>query len=43
MSIEAIENIDVEELLQLEKDKKYRQLKEALLELNEVDIALFFE
>ena len=43
MSNEAMENIDVEELLQLAKDKKYRQLKEALLELNEVDIALFFE
>ncbi len=43
MSNEAMENIDLEELVQLAKDKKYRQLKEALLELNEVDIALFIE
>ena len=43
MSNEAMENIDLEELLQLAKDKKYRQLKTALLELNEVDIASFIE
>ena len=43
MSNEAMENIDLEELIQLAKDKKYRQLKEALLELNEVDIASFIE
>ena len=43
MSNETMENIDFEELLQLAAEKKYRQLKEALLELNEVDIALFFE
>ena len=39
MSNEAMEHIDFEELVQLAIDKKYRQLKEALLELNEVDIA----
>ena len=43
MSNEAMEHIDFEELVQLAIDKKYRQLKEALLELNEVDIALFIE
>lgn len=43
MSNEVMENIDLEELVQLAKEKKYRQLKEALLELNEVDIALFIE
>ena len=43
MSNEAMEHIDFEELVQLAVDKKYRQLKEALLELNEVDIALFIE
>ena len=43
MSNEAMEHIDFEDLVQLAIDKKYRQLKEALLELNEVDIALFIE
>ena len=47
MSNEIMDNFDmdelVEELLQLVEEKKYRQLKAALLELNEVDIALFIE
>ena len=47
MSNETMENFDmdelVEELLQLVEEKKYRQLKQSLLELNEVDIALFIE
>ena len=47
MSNETMENFDldelIEELLQLVEEKKYRQLKAALLELNEVDIALFIE
>ncbi len=33
----------MEELLKLAEEKKYRQLKVALLELNEVDIATFIE
>ncbi len=43
MSNEAMESIDFEALVQLAKEKKYRQLKEALLEMNEVDIAQFIE
>ena len=43
MSNEAMEGIDFEALVKLAEEKKYRQLKEALLELNEVDIALFIE
>ena len=43
MSNEAMETVDVEELLKLAEEKKYRQLKDALLELNEVDIASFME
>lgn len=43
MSNEAMENIDFEELLKLAEEKKYRQLKAALLDLNEVDIAAFIE
>ena len=43
MSNETVESIDFEELFQLASEKKYRQLKDALLELNEVDIALFME
>ena len=47
MSNETMDNFDmdelVEDLLKLVEEKKYRQLKEALLELNEVDIALFIE
>ena len=47
MSNETMENFDldelIEELLELVEEKKYRQLKAALLELNEVDIALFIE
>ena len=39
MSNEVMENEEKEELLKLAEEKKYRQLKEALLELNEVDIA----
>lgn len=43
MSNELMENVDFEELLQLANEKKYRQLKEILVEMNEVDIALFIE
>lgn len=43
MSNEAMENIDFEELIKLAEEKKYRRLKAALLELNEVDIAAFIE
>jgi len=47
MSNETMDNFDmdelVEDLLKLVEEKKYRQLKESLLELNEVDIALFIE
>ncbi len=43
MSNETMENFDLEELLELVKTKKYRQLKEALFDLNEVDIALFMD
>ena len=43
MSNEAMESIDFEALVELAKEKKYRQLKEALLEMNEVDIAQFIE
>ena len=43
MSNEVMENEEKEELLKLAEEKKYRQLKEALLELNEVDIASFME
>lgn len=43
MSNEVMENVDTEELLALAGEKKYRQLKAALLELNEVDIASFIE
>lgn len=43
MSNEFMESVDTEELLKLAEEKKYRQLKSALLELNEVDIASFIE
>lgn len=43
MSNEAMEKVDVEELLALADGKKYRQLKEILMELNAVDIAAFME
>lgn len=43
MSNEFDESVDMEELLKLAEEKKYRQLKIALLELNEVDIATFIE
>ena len=43
MSNELEEAVDMEELLKLAEEKKYRQLKVALLELNEVDIATFIE
>lgn len=43
MSNEMMETVDTEELLKLAEEKKYRQLKVALLELNEVDIAAFIE
>lgn len=43
MSNDVNENVDIEMLLQLAAEKKYRQLKDALLELNVVDIALFIE
>lgn len=43
MSNEMMETVDTEELLKLAEEKKYRQLKTALLELNEVDIAAFIE
>ncbi len=43
MSNEFDETVDMEELLTLAEEKKYRQLKVALLELNEVDIATFVE
>lgn len=43
MSNEFMESVNTEELLQLAEEKKYRQLKSALLELNEVDIASFIE
>ena len=43
MANEAMETIDFEKLLKLADEKKYRQLKETLLELNEVDIAQFIE
>ena len=37
------ETFDMEHLLDLAKEKKYRLLKEELVELNEVDIASFIE
>ena len=43
MSNEVMENEEKEKLLNLAEEKKYRQLKEALLEINEVDIASFIE
>lgn len=43
MSNEIMEFIDTDGLLKLAEEKKYRQLKAALLELNEVDIAAFIE
>ena len=43
MSNEVMENEEKEKLLNLAEEKKYRQLKEALLEINEVDIASFME
>lgn len=43
MSNEMMETVDTEELLKMAEEKKYRQLKSALLELNEVDIASFIE
>ena len=38
-----MEAVDTERLLTLAEEKKYRQLKTELLELNEVDIASFIE
>ena len=43
MSNEFMEAVDTERLLTLAEEKKYRQLKTELLELNEVDIASFIE
>lgn len=43
MSNEGREMVNVEELLKLAEEKKYRQLKAILLEENEVDIAAFIE
>ena len=43
MSNEVMENEEKEKLLRLAEEKKYRLLKEALLEINEVDIASFME
>lgn len=43
MSNEFMEKLDQEKLAQLANEKKYRQLKEALLELNAVDVAAFIE
>lgn len=43
MSNEKMEIVDTEELLKLAEEKKYRQLKAVLLELNEVDIAALIE
>lgn len=43
MSNEFMEKVDQEKLSQLADEKKYRQLKEALLELNAVDVAAFIE
>ena len=43
MSNEVMENEEKEKLLNLAEEKKYRHLKEALLEINEVDIASFME
>ncbi len=43
MSNELEEAVDMGELLKLAEEKKYRQLKVTLLELNEVDIATFIE
>ena len=37
------ETFDMEHLLELAEEKKYRLLKEELVELNEVDIASFIE
>ena len=37
------ENFSVEELLELVKKRQFRQLKEILIELNEVDVAAFIE
>ena len=46
-TVDTFETFDLDDLiadlLELVGEKKYRQLKEALLELNEVDIALFIE
>lgn len=43
MSNELMETVDMEKLFELADGKKYRQLKEILLELNAVDIASFIE
>ncbi len=43
MSNEIMETVDFEELIQLADEKKFRLLKERLIEMNEVDIALFIE
>ena len=43
MSNEVMERNDLERLLMLADEKKYRQLKEELLEYNEVDIAALIE
>lgn len=43
MSNELMEKVDIEALLLLAEEKKYRLLLNALLELNEVDIASFIE
>ena len=43
MSNELMEKVDIEALLLLAEEKKYRLLLNTLLELNEVDIASFIE
>ena len=43
MSNEVMERNDLERLLMLADEKKYRQLKEELLEYNEVDIAALID
>lgn len=43
MSNEALEKVDVDQLLEMANERKYRQLIPLLLELNEVDIASFIE
>ena len=43
MSNEVMDNEEKEKLLRLAEEKKYRQLKEALLEINVADIASFMD